>query len=189
MASTREHTLATCLIFWDHLNPYYLTSRAERAGYHAEFVLAGRRVNEAMSGYVAGRVVETMSRAGIRVAQARILVLGFAFKKNCPDVRNTKVADLVASLEAQEATVDVFDPWIAKTEADLPVALVDDPAPGRYDAVVVAVAHEVFRALGAERIRAFGKPPCCSQDGEARQRSVVFDVKHLLPAGEADGRL
>ena len=171
------------------VDPYYLTSRAERAGYHAELVLAGRRINEAMSGYVAGRVVETMSRAGIRVAQARILVLGFAFKENCPDVRNTKVADLVASLEAQEATVDVFDPWIAKTEADLPITLVEGPAPGRYDAVVVAVAHEVFRALGAERIRAFGKPPCCGQDGEARQRSVVFDVKHLLPAGEADGRL
>ena len=89
----------------------FLTSRAERAGYHAELVLAGRRINEAMSGYVAGRVVEIMSRAGIRVAQARILVLGFAFKENCPDVRNIKVADLVASLEA---TVDVFDPWIAR---------------------------------------------------------------------------
>ncbi len=158
------------------VDPYYLTFKAEAAGHRPELVLAGRRINNAMAGYVADRVVELMARAEIAAAGAKVLVLGLAFKENCPDVRNTKVVDLVTALRANGATVDVYDPLVGMPWAGVtPIA---EPRLGAYDAVVVAVAHDVFRDLGAERIRAFGKP-----------RSVVFDVKYLFPANAVDGRL
>ena len=157
------------------VDPYYLTHKAQAVGFSPDLVLAGRRVNDGMPTHVAERVTALLADAGIAVAEARILVLGLAFKENCPDVRNTKVIDLVTSLAARGATVDVFDPWVT---AATPVNRVDDPEPGTYDAVVIAVAHDAFRDLGAASIRAFGKP-----------RSVVFDVKHLLPASAVDGRL
>ena len=157
------------------VDPYYLTHKAQAVGFSPDLVLAGRRVNDGMPQHVADRVTALLADAGIGVAGARILVLGLAFKENCPDVRNTKVIDLVTSLAARGATVDVFDPWVT---AATPVNRIDDPEPGTYDAIVVAVAHDAFRDLGAERIRAFGKP-----------RSVVFDIKHLLPASAVDGRL
>ena len=157
------------------VDPYYLTHKAQAVGFSPDLVLAGRRVNDGMPRHVAERVATLMRDAGIAVAGARVLVLGLAFKENCPDVRNTKVVDLVAALAAHAAEVDVFDPWVT---AATPVNRIDDPAPGTYDAIIVAVAHDAFRDLGAERIRAFGKPGC-----------VVFDVKHLLPAAAVDGRL
>ena len=157
------------------VDPYYLTHKAQAVGFSPDLVLAGRRVNDGMPKHVAERVTTLMTDSGIAVAGARILVLGLAFKENCPDVRNTKVIDLVTSLAAPGAAVDVFDPWVT---AETPVNRVDDPKTGTYDAIVVAVAHDAFRDLGAERIRAFGKP-----------RSVVFDVKHLLSASAVDGRL
>ena len=157
------------------VDPYYLTHKAQAVGMSPDLVLAGRRVNDGMPSHVAERVTGLMAKAGIPVAGARILVLGLAFKENCPDVRNTKVVDLVTELAAKVAAVDVFDPWVTETT---PVNRIDDPEPGAYDAIIVAVAHDAFRDLGAERIRAFGKP-----------RSVVFDVKHLLPASAVDGRL
>ena len=157
------------------VDPYYLMFKAQQAGHAPQLVQAGRRINDAMPSYVAERVVALMAQANIGVANSRILVLGFAFKENCPDVRNTKVVDLVAALEAHGAQLDVFDPWVCEAEG---VNLIRDPQRAAYDAVIVAVAHDQFRALGAEGIRAFGKP-----------RHVVFDVKHLLPAGDADGRL
>ena len=160
------------------VDPYYLTHKAEEVGHHTELILAGRRINDAMAGYVAERVVRLMTQARIHVTDSRILVLGLAFKENCPDVRNTKVVDLVESLQRHGAAVDVHDPWVAQAGATTGVPLVDDPAPGNYDAIVIAVAHDAFRALGGERIRAFG-----------RAGAVVFDVKHLLAAGEADERL
>ena len=157
------------------VDPYYLTHKAQAVGFSPDLVLAGRRVNDSMPNHVAERVAALMAEAGIAVAGARILILGLAFKENCPDVRNTKVVDLVTALAAHAAAVEVFDPWVT---APTPVNRVDDPEPGTYDAIVVAVAHDAFRDLGAERIRAFGKPRC-----------VVFDVKHLLPASAVDGRL
>ncbi len=158
-------------------DPYYLARKAEEVGHRPELILAGRGINEAMASYIADRVVGLMAKSRIPAADSRILVLGMTFKENCPDVRNTKVADLAASLQARGTVVDIFDPWVAKTDAG-DLSLVDEPAQGAYDAVVVAVAHDIFRALGSERIRAFGKQP-----------SVVFDVKHLLPASATDGRL
>ena len=157
------------------VDPYYLTHKAQAVGFSPDLVLAGRRVNDGMPTHVAERVTALLTDHGIEAAGARILVLGLAFKENCPDVRNTKVIDLVTALAARGATVEVFDPWVT---AATPVNRIDDPEPGTYDAIVVAVAHDAFRDLGAENIRAFGKP-----------RSVVFDVKHLLPASAVDGRL
>ena len=157
------------------VDPYYLTAKAEEAGHRADLVLAGRGVNDAMPGYVASRILALMADAQIDAANASILVLGFAFKENCADVRNTQVAVLAAALAAPGATVDVFDPCVPNA-GELP--LVAEPAPGSYDAIVLAVAHDAFRDLGAARIRAFGKP-----------RHVLFDVKHLLAASDVDGRL
>ena len=157
------------------VDPYYFAAKAEQVGHPPELVLAGRRINDAMAGYVAQRVVDLMRQRGIGVAGSRVLVLGLAFKENCSDVRNTKVVDLTAALHAHGAETHVYDPWVAAADG---VALIDEPPPGRYDAVILAVAHDLFRDLGADRIRAFGKA-----------RSVIFDVKGLLPAHAVDGRL
>ena len=160
------------------VDPYYLTHKAQEAGLAPELVLAGRRVNDSMPSYVAGRVATAMAEAAIDIDQARILVLGLAFKENCPDARNTKVVDLVAALAAQGARVDVYDPWIPPDGTDYGVPQIAAPAPGAYDAIIVAVAHDAFRALGAPGIRAFGRPGC-----------VLYDVKRVLPADAVDGRL
>lgn len=157
------------------VDPYYLTAKAEEVGHRADLVLAGRGINDAMPGYVAERVLALMADAGIEATDARILVLGFAFKENCADVRNSQVVALAAALAAPGAAVDVFDPCVDHA-GDLP--LVAEPTVGSYDAIVLAVAHDAFREMGAGRIRAFGKP-----------RHVLFDVKHLLPADAVDGRL
>ena len=159
------------------VDPYYLTHKAEEAGHRTELILAGRRINDAMAGYVASRVIRLMERHAIALPGARILVLGLTFKENCPDIRNTKVVDLVKALEDRGGHVDVHDPWIGATDIQ-GIRLIDDPRPGSYDAIVVAVAHDAFRDLGAERIRAFGRSP-----------SVVFDVKQILPADAVDDRL
>ena len=157
------------------VDPYYLMFKAREAGHVPQLVQAGRHVNDAMAGYVAERVVALMAQAHIDAAHARILVLGFAFKENCPDVRNTKVTDLVTALEAHGATLDVFDPCVGESDS---ANLIGKPEAAAYDAVIIAVAHDAFRELGAEGIRAFGKP-----------RHVLFDIKHLLPADAVDGRL
>ena len=159
------------------VDPYYLTHKAEQAGHRTELILAGRRINDAMADYVAKRVVRLMERHGIAPPGARVLVLGLTFKENCPDIRNTKVVDLVKALEDRGAHVDVHDPWIGATDIR-GIRLIDDPRPGSYDAIVVAVAHDAFRDLGAKRIRAFGRSP-----------SVIFDVKQILPADAVDDRL
>ena len=130
-----------------------------------------------MADYVAKRVVRLMERHGIAPPGARVLVLGLTFKENCPDIRNTKVVDLVKALEHRGAHVDVHDPWIGTTDIQ-GIRLIDDPRPGSYDAIVVAVAHDAFRDLGAKRIRAFGRSP-----------SVIFDVKQILHADAVDDRL
>ena len=157
------------------VDPYYLTAKAEDAGHDPELILAGRRVNDDMAHYVAGRITDLLAGAGIATDGAHVLVLGFAFKENCPDVRNTKVADLVQSLRQRGAQVDVFDPVVVASPC---LPLIEQPEAGCYDTIVLAVAHDEFKEMGAERIRAFGKPG-----------SVVFDVKHVLPAGAVDGRL
>ncbi|HRP35453.1 MAG TPA: Vi polysaccharide biosynthesis UDP-N-acetylglucosamine C-6 dehydrogenase TviB [Gammaproteobacteria bacterium] len=162
------------------VDPYYLTHKSQEVGYNPEMILAGRRINDNMALYVADRILRLMMRAGIQVRGSRVLVLGLTFKENCPDIRNTKVVDLVRELADVGVQVDVHDPWVdaAEAQAEYGIAPVAEPAAGAYDAVVLAVAHREFRALGAAGVRAFGA-----------ETSVVYDIKHILPADAVDGRL
>lgn len=161
------------------VDPYYLTHKAEAVGYHPQVILAGRRINDGMGTYVAESVVRLMLRKRINVVGARVLVLGLSFKENCPDLRNTKVVDIVRTLAGLNAEVDVFDPWvdIAEAKAEYGITPVEQPV-GPYDAVVVAVAHRQFAALGIAAIRALCQP-----------QAVIYDVKHLFPREAVDGRL
>ena len=162
------------------VDPYYLTHKAQEIGYHPEVILAGRRINDAMGTYVAERVIKLMLRKRMHVMDSNILILGFAFKENCPDVRNTRVIDVVRGLEGYHAKVDVFDPWIDAHEAheEYGINPIAAPPAGHYDAIILAVAHQEFKALGLTGVQRFGKPGC-----------VIFDVKHVLPSGSVDGRL
>jgi len=157
-----------------------LTHKAEALGYHPQVILAGRRINDGMGGHVARELVKEMIRRGAQVKGARILMMGLAFKENCPDLRNTRVIDIVQELQDYDADVVVWDPWIDAAEAQHEYGLdliTGDPSDG-YDAIVLAVAHDQFKELGVEKIRALGKPG-----------AVLFDVKSLLPKGQADLRL
>jgi UDP-N-acetyl-D-galactosamine dehydrogenase len=162
------------------VDPYYLTSKAEEIGYHPEMILAGRRLNDGMALHVALRVVKLMIKRSIQPAGARALVLGLTFKENCPEVRNTKVADVVAELKAYGVNVDVHDPWVDPAEAreEYGIEVTGKPAAGTYDAVVIAVAHREFVALGAEGIHAYGRP-----------NHITFDIKYVLGKDDVDGRL
>lgn len=162
------------------VDPYYLTHKAEELGYHPEVILAGRRINDGMGEYVAESVSRLMMKKRINVVDARILILGLTFKENCPDLRNTKVVDIVRTLEGFNACVDVHDPWVSLDEAEAECGLtpVSDLQEGSYDAVVVAVAHRQFREMGIARIRALCKPD-----------AVIYDVKYLFDASQVDGRL
>jgi UDP-N-acetyl-D-glucosamine/UDP-N-acetyl-D-galactosamine dehydrogenase len=163
------------------VDPYYLTHKAQELGYHPEVILAGRRINDNMSKHVADETVKLMLRKGLPVLGSKVLVLGLTFKENCPDVRNTKVVDIVRTLQGYNTEVDVYDPWISVEEAEHEYGLrclSEPPAPGRYDAVVLAVGHRQFLELGEQGIRAYGTP-----------RAVIYDVKSILPFGAADGRL
>jgi UDP-N-acetyl-D-galactosamine dehydrogenase len=162
------------------VDPYYLTHKAQAVGHHPEMILAGRRVNDGMGAYVAQRVVKLISRRPGPSTKPRVLVLGLAFKENCPDLRNTKVTDIVEELRHYGASVDVHDPWVDATEAkhEYGLDLVAEPAAGSYDAVILAVAHARFRDRGAAWMR-----------GLLAGEGVLFDVKSVLPAVDVDGRL
>ncbi len=162
------------------IDPYYLTYKAQQLGYHPEMILAGRRINDNMSIYIASRIVKLMLSKGLQPLQARVLVMGLTFKENCPDVRNTKVIDIVKELSSYGAIVDVHDPWVDADEAraEYGIELAVEPERSAYDVIVVAVAHDQFRELGADGIRAYGTPD-----------SVVYDVKYLLDSAHADDRL
>ncbi|WP_207899541.1 Vi polysaccharide biosynthesis UDP-N-acetylglucosamine C-6 dehydrogenase TviB [Rhodovulum adriaticum] len=162
------------------VDPYYLTHKAEAIGHRPEIILAGRRINDGMGAYVAGQMVKAMLRRRLPVDGARVLVMGLTFKENCPDLRNTRVVDVIAELRDYGAQVDVHDPWVDPDEArhEYGLDIVADPQPGSYDGIVLCVAHEEFRQRGAEGIRALGKPD-----------HVLYDLKHLLPAAQSDLRL
>lgn len=165
------------------VDPYYLTHKAQEVGYHPEVILAGRRINDGMAGYVADQTIKLMLRKNLPVLGSRVLVLGLTYKENCPDVRNTKVVDIVRTLQSYNAQVDVYDPWIDVAEAQHEYGLqclADMPTPdnGQYAAIVLAVGHQQFVALGEAGIKALGQPG-----------GVLFDVKGILPLGAADGRL
>jgi UDP-N-acetyl-D-galactosamine dehydrogenase len=163
------------------VDPYYLTHKAQEVGYHPEVILAGRRINDGMARHVADETVKLMLRKNLPVLGSKVLVLGLTFKENCPDLRNTKVVDIVKALRSYNTHVDVYDPWIDIQEAEHEYGLqclAQAPAPGQYAAIVLAVGHHQFLSLGDEGIKAWG------QTG-----AVVYDVKSILPLGATDGRL
>ncbi|MGB5938430.1 MAG: Vi polysaccharide biosynthesis UDP-N-acetylglucosamine C-6 dehydrogenase TviB [Rhodanobacter sp.] len=162
------------------VDPYYLTHKAQEVGHHSDVILAGRRTNDGMGPYIAGEVIRLMVRKGINPVHARVLILGLAFKENCPDLRNTRVVDIVLALRGYNTQVDVHDPWINAAEAEHEYAITPlaQPQTGSYDAVIIAVGHEQFVGMGPAGIRAFGKAA-----------SVLYDVKCLLPRDAVDGRL
>lgn len=162
------------------VDPYYLTHKAQAIGYHPEIILAGRRLNDSMGAYVVAQLVKTMTKRRIQVEGAKVLVMGLSFKENCPDIRNTRVVDIVAELKDYNCVVDVYDPWVTVNEARheygiTPIAM---PPEGNYEAIILAVAHTQFKDLGAAAIRAFGKPD-----------SVLYDLKYVLSTHESDLRL
>ena len=162
------------------VDPYYLTYKAQQLGYHPQIILAGRRINDNMSLYVVSQVVKKMLSKGIQPLESKVLILGLTFKENCPDLRNTKVVDIVSELGSYGTSVDVWDPWVDAAEAkeEYGLELVADPEHGAYDVVIIAVAHDQFKALGAKGIKAFCKT-----------NSVLYDIKYVLPANEVDERL
>ena len=162
------------------VDPYYLTHKAQAVGYHPEMILAGRRINDNMGLYVAQQVTQLMIRNRIQVCDSRILVMGLTFKENCPDVRNTKIVDVVRELQKFGAKVEVHDPWVDPDEAEheYDIRPVRRLRRGKYDAVVMGVAHDQFRELGVEGVRAL-----------AKERHVLYDIKYVFKASEVDGRL
>ncbi len=162
------------------VDPYYLTHKAQAIGYQPEIILAGRRLNDSMGAYVVSRVIKLMMQRHSIVNNARVLVLGLTFKENCPDLRNTRVVDIVQELQDYGIVVDVHDPWaITETaRAEFDIDPIDEPPQGIYDAVILAVAHREFAQMGSAAMRAFCKPG-----------GVLFDVKHTLPPDQVDGRL
>lgn len=161
------------------VDPYYLTHKAMAIGYHPEIILAGRRLNDGMGAYVTSQLVKALIKRRIHVEGARVLVMGLTFKENCPDLRNTRVVDIVRELADYNANVDVYDPWASDEEArhEYGLALIDKPRPGAYDAIILAVAHDQFRELGPA-VRDFGK-----------SEHVLYDLKYVLGPNQSDLRL
>jgi UDP-N-acetyl-D-galactosamine dehydrogenase len=162
------------------VDPYYLTHKAQQVGYYPEVILSGRRVNNSIGIFVAESVVKMMTKRKTHVVDAKILIMGLTFKENCPDLRNTGVIDIIRELETYNTQVDIYDPWANPDEAlhEYGVSLINEPQPGTYEAIIICVGHDSFKQLGAEGIRALGKP-----------NSVLFDVKHILPKACVDARL
>lgn len=162
------------------VDPYYLTHKAQSIGYHPEIILAGRRLNDSMGGYVVSQLVKTMTKRRIQVQGSRVLVMGLAFKENCPDLRNTRIVDIVKELGEYSTEVDVYDPWVDPEAAvhEYGITPVASLQPGAYDAIILAVAHEQFVAMGCDEIRALGKP-----------EHVLYDLKYVLTADQSDLRL
>ena len=162
------------------VDPYYLTHKAEEFGYRPEIILAGRRLNDGMGNYIASQMVKAMLKRRIHIDAARILVMGLTFKENCPDLRNSRVIDIIEELRSFGCFVDVCDPWVnpadAKREYDLD--LVDEPKPGNYDGIIIAVAHKTFQLAGASKARLFG-----------RENHILYDIKYIFSNTESDIRL
>jgi len=162
------------------VDPYYLTHKAEEIGYNPQVILAGRRINDGMGGYVVGRTVKLMTKKRIHVVDSNILIMGLTFKENCPDLRNTRVIDIIKEFGTYHANVDVYDPWVDSDEAqhEYGITPVSELKENHYDAIILAVAHNEFMQIGAEGIKKLGKPS-----------HVLFDVKNILPKELVDARL
>jgi UDP-N-acetyl-D-galactosamine dehydrogenase len=162
------------------VDPYYLTHKAESIGYRPEIILAGRRLNDSMGAYVVTQLVKAMTSRRLQVDGARVLIMGLTFKENCPDLRNTRIVDIIEELKEYKVQTDVVDPWADSMQAqhEYGITPLQNPEPGTYDAIVLAVAHHQFKAMGAQAIRALGKP-----------QHVLYDLKYLLPIDCSDLRL
>lgn len=162
------------------VDPYYLTHKAQAIGYHPEIILAGRRLNDSIGAYVVAQLVKAMTKKCIQIEGAKILVMGLTFKENCPDLRNTRVVDIVAELQNYNCAVDVYDPWVAVEEAqcEYNITPITKPSAKTYDAIILAVAHDQFKSMGAASIRALGKPA-----------AVLYDLKYVLDRQSSDLRL
>ncbi|MFC3553865.1 Vi polysaccharide biosynthesis UDP-N-acetylglucosamine C-6 dehydrogenase TviB [Alcaligenes endophyticus] len=162
------------------VDPYYLTHKAQSIGYHPEIILAGRRLNDSMGAYVASQLVKAMTKKRIQVQGARVLMLGLTFKENCPDLRNTRVIDIIQELKQYDVQVDVYDPWVDAEAAqrEYGITPVQEPAQSTYDGIVIAVAHSEFAALGADGVRKLG-----------RDEHVLYDLKYVFASKDSDLRL
>ena len=162
------------------VDPYYLTHKAQEIGYHPEIILSGRRLNDYMGKYVAAQLVKALTKKQIRVDGARILIMGLSFKENCPDLRNTRVIDIIDELKEYQCSVDVYDPWISSTEAkrEYDISLLEYPDNNTYDAIIMAVGHQQFKDMGPQTIRAFGT-----------MSHVIYDLKYIFAKNESDLRL
>lgn len=162
------------------VDPYYLTHKAQQIGHHPQIILSGRRINDQMGAYIADTVIKMMTKRKIHVVNAKVLILGLAFKENCPDLRNTRVVDIIQTLKSYHADVDVYDPWVDPAEAqhEYGLSLISQPEVNHYDAVILAVAHQEFVQMGIEAIRNLGKA-----------EHVLYDIKSQLPKTDVDGRL
>ena len=162
------------------VDPYYLTHKAESIGYHPEVILAGRRLNDSMGSYVANQLIKAMTRKSIQAYKSRVLILGLTFKENCPDLRNTRVVDIVRELQDYNVEVDIYDPWVSAEEANVeygikPIKSINNEA---YDGIIIAVAHQQFVEMGSHKLRQFGKA-----------EHIIYDLKYVLSADESDLRL
>jgi UDP-N-acetyl-D-galactosamine dehydrogenase len=162
------------------VDPYYLTHKAQAIGYHPEIILAGRRLNDSMAAFVVAQLIKAMTKKRIQVEGSKVLIMGLAFKENCPDLRNTRIVDIVTELKQYNCEVDVFDPWVSVEEAiqEYDIAPITEPTHNNYEGIILAVAHDQFKDMGAKAIRKFGKSV-----------SVIYDLKYILPANESDLRL
>ncbi|EAR21709.1 Vi polysaccharide biosynthesis UDP-N-acetylglucosamine C-6 dehydrogenase TviB [Nitrococcus mobilis] len=162
------------------VDPYYLTHKAQTVGHHPEIILAGRRINDGMGSYVAAQVIKLMTQHKLQVVGSKVLIMGLTFKENCPDLRNTRVVDIIAELREYSADIEVYDPNADPHEAreEFGMTLIDEPQSGQYDALILAVAHDQFREMGVQRIRTLLKP-----------RGVLYDIKYMFPEYAVDGRL
>ncbi|MDH5436851.1 MAG: nucleotide sugar dehydrogenase, partial [Gammaproteobacteria bacterium] len=162
------------------VDPYYLTHKAQEVGYQPQIILSGRRINDGMGAYVAEQIVKMMTKKRLHVVDANILILGFAFKENCPDLRNTRVVDIIQEFEGYNAKVSVYDPWVNKDEAihEYNITPIQEPEKGKYDAIILAVSHDQFREMGIKKIRELGTP-----------NAIVYDIKYLFAKDDVDARL
>jgi len=162
------------------VDPYYLTHKAQAVGYNPEIILAGRRLNDNMGNYIVTQVIKLMLKKRLHINEAKILIMGLTFKENCPDIRNTRVIDIIKELNSYGAKVDIYDPWVdpKETQHEYGITPIDKPQPSTYDGIILAVKHDQFVQMGEQQIRALGK-----------ENHVLYDIKHILPADKVDGRL
>ena len=162
------------------VDPYYLTHKSESLGYNPEIILAGRRLNDSMSAFVASQLIKFLAQRGIKINSAKILIMGLSFKEDCPDIRNTKVIDIAHELKEYNCEVSIHDPWVDKREAqkEFSIDLIDSPRMDEYDGIIIAVSHAQFKKMGIKKIRSFGK-----------SEHVIYDLKYLFSSNLVDKRL